>query len=112
LCPAGTWEWNAATAGNWSDSANWLLNGAPAPAGQYPGGGLSEDDVVLFDKGAAAGATLNVAINPLLSLSFTGWRDQLTVATAVLEVSGQDARFALTDGSTIYLVANSSLKLP
>lgn len=94
---------------NWSDPLNWRLNGAVPGAGQYPGMPGSANDVVQFDQAGAPAATLNVGVNPLQTLVFDGWANTLTLNNSLL-VTGAGA-FALTDGSTITMAANTQLCL-
>ena len=114
------WEWNAPVAGgNWSNSADWLLNGAavpPAQWGSYPGMPGSTNDNVFFDKNTAGPATLDVPIitNPINTLSFVGWSGGAILNTLTLNnslvVSG-GGYFNLADGSTITMAANTALTL-
>lgn len=73
-CPAvNDWEWNGPLgmgSANWSYSGDWLLGGAPAPDGKYPGKVATDSDYVSFDNLSTGPATLDVAINPSSPWSF------------------------------------------
>jgi hypothetical protein len=110
------WDWNGAGAGNhlWSNSANWLFNGAPAAANTYPGMPFSFNDVVGFSNNLMGPATLDVALaNSLQTLGFAGWNNTLTLNkdVTVSNTAAGGAAFGLTDASTISLAANVTLTL-
>jgi hypothetical protein len=81
-----------------------------APANNYPGMAGSLNDVVIFSTIAAGPATLDVTITPLDTLQLTNWTDTLTLNNSVV-VNGSRGSFALIDGSTISLAANTALNL-
>jgi hypothetical protein len=126
-CPDGAWRWNGpiGVASNWSNPANWKIFDpnvglfVPAQAGifpEYPGEmgapgvpNSFNDSVDFHDIGTGNGI-LDVPINSLNSLQFTGAVDTLTLNND-LTVSGNTGVFALTDGSTIALSDYTSLSL-
>jgi hypothetical protein len=89
---------------------NWLVNGALAGPGRYPGMPGSINDVVLFNNANTGSATLDVPVNPITSLRMTGWGSTLTLNNS-LTVAGASASFLSTDGSSIRLAGNSNLGL-
>jgi hypothetical protein len=110
-CPAAqNWQWiGLGGNANWSNSGNWLVNGAPALAGKYPG--LVGGDLVSF-PGPARAATLDVALPfPLATLQLTGWSSTLTLNKSLWVIGNYNSPFSLVDGSTITLAANTQLTL-
>jgi hypothetical protein len=66
-CPAGTWAWNGPLNVDslWSNPGgnNWLLNGAPAGANNYPG--KAAGDGVVFSNVRTGPCTLDVELSQL-----------------------------------------------
>jgi hypothetical protein len=132
-CPTGVWQWiGAGGNANWSNSANWQIQDpatglfvAPAANQPYPGVLAqppqpgqpqilnSFNDVVEFNSIVPPpAATLDVPINTLSTLQFTGWTGTLTLNNSLTVASPTaPGQFDLADGSNIALTTNTSLSL-
>jgi hypothetical protein len=109
------WEWFGSVDTNWSNSGNWMKNGAAPVGGQYPGQpGSGDQDRVLFNQVGVGAAVLNAGtgMGPIATLEITTTNTlTLNQNLTVQRTDGQNGQFLLTNNTTVTLANNVFLAL-